>query len=261
MTLVAFVSGRSPGLTTAVHALALTWPSARRALVAELDPDGGTLAVRHQLPPEPGLTTLAAAGRRGLVPDIVLQHCRVLADGTPVLLGPTAPERAMQTFSLLGPRLATALDAIAGVDVLADCGRVDTQSPALEVIRAARYVVAVVTPTIEGVAHVHTRLSSLGLPPGRVAAVTVGQRPYRPDDVGAALGVPVIGVLADDRKGADALAEGRPAINGQLLRSATVLGRQLAARLVPLVETNNGHHPPPLPGPVGTPGLTNGSDR
>jgi hypothetical protein len=259
MTLVAFVSGRSPGLTTAVHALALTWPSARRALVAELDPDGGTLGVRHQLPPEPGLTTLTAAGRRNLLPDIVLQHCRLLADGTPVLLGPMAPERAVQTVSLLGPRLATALDAIAGVDVLADCGRAHSKSPALDVIRAARYVIAVVTPTIEGVAHVETRLSSLGLPPGRVAAVTVGQHPYRAQDVAAALGVPVIGVLADDRKGADGLAEGRPALNGQLLRSATVLGRQLSARLVPLVENNNGHHPAPLPGPIETSGPTNGT--
>ena len=36
MTLVAFVSGRSPGLTTTVHALSLTWPRLRKAIIAEL---------------------------------------------------------------------------------------------------------------------------------------------------------------------------------------------------------------------------------
>jgi hypothetical protein len=79
MSLVAFVAGRSPGLTTAVHALASAWPrepSERRVIVAELDPSGGTLAARYDLKPEPGLTNLAAAGRRGLNPDTVLRHCR-----------------------------------------------------------------------------------------------------------------------------------------------------------------------------------------
>jgi hypothetical protein len=235
MTLVAFVSGRSPGLTTTVHALSLTWPSSGWALVAELDPDGGVLGVRHQIPAEPGLTTLAAAGRRGLASDMVLQHCRQLADGTPVLLGPPAPDRASPALSVLGPRLASVLDSIAGVDVLADCGRVGSRSPALEIVQAARYVVVVATPTIEGVAHVRARLPGLGLPPGRVGVVTIGQRPYRPDEVASALDLPVIGALAEDRKGADGLAAGRPMFNGQLLRSASVLGRQLLARLVPLV--------------------------
>jgi hypothetical protein len=213
------------------------WPSGGRALVAELDPDGGVLGLRDQIPADPGLTTLAAAGRRGLTPDVVLQHCRRLADGTPLLLGAATPEGAVHAISILGARLAAACDSIAAVDVLADCGRIWSKSPALEVVHAARYVVVVVTPTIEGVAHVQARLQGLGLPPGRAAAVTIGQRPYRPDDVGRALDLPVIGALADDRKGADALAAGRPMLNGPLLRSASVLARQLVARLVPLVST------------------------
>jgi hypothetical protein len=159
-----------------------------------------------------------------------------LPDGTPVLLGPPSPDGAVPALSVPGSRLASALDTVAGVDVLADCGRIRTSSPALEVVQAARYVVVVVTPTVEGVAQVQSRLSGLGLPPGRVAAVTVGQRPYRPDEVGSALDLPIIGALAEDRKGADGLAAGRPIVNGQLLRSASVLGRQLVARLVPLVS-------------------------
>ena len=40
---------------------------------------------------------------------------------------------------------------MAGVDVPADCGRIHARSPSV-VVRATRYVVVVVTPTIEGVA-------------------------------------------------------------------------------------------------------------
>ena len=55
-----------PGLTTAVHAMALTWPRPRRSLIAELDPDGAAFAARHAMSSDPGLVSFAAAGRRGL---------------------------------------------------------------------------------------------------------------------------------------------------------------------------------------------------
>ncbi len=234
MTLVAFVSGRSPGLTTSLHVLALTWPAPHAALVAELDPEGGSLALRHEIPPEPGLTTIAAAGRRGLAPDVVVQHCRRLNDGTPVLLGPTAPDRAASALSVLGARLAYALDAAPAVDVLADCGRISNRSPALDVIFAARYVVLVVSPTVEDVAHAQARLKSIDLAPGRLAAITIGQHPYSVGEVGHVLGVPVIGSLAHDRKAAAELAAGRPPRRSDLWRSAAAVGSQLMAHLVPL---------------------------
>jgi hypothetical protein len=235
MSLVAFVSGRSPGLTTAVHALSQAWPRIRRAIVAELDPDGGCLGVRQELSPEPGLTTLAAAGRRGLAPHAVLGHCQQLRDGTVALLGPVAPDRAASALSVLGPRLAVALDALPGVDVLADCGRIDRHSPALELARSARYVVLVVAPTLEGVAHSQGRLKSLELPPGRLAVLTIGSRPYRPDEVGAALDLPVLGSLANDRRGADELTAGRVGRRSELSRSATAVAERLASYLAPVV--------------------------
>jgi hypothetical protein len=244
MTLVAFVSGRSPGLTTSVHALSRAWPRIRRAVVAELDPDGGCLGVRQELSPEPGLTTLAAAGRRGLAPDAVLGHCQQLRDGTVALLAPVAPERAASALSVLSTRLAVALDALAGVDVLADCGRIDTRSPALELTRSARYVVLVTVPTLEGVAHSQGRLKSLELAPGRVAVLTIGSRPYRPDEVGAALDLPVLGSLANDRRGADELAAGRVGRRSELLRSATAVAERLASHLAPVVPEDA----PPAPG-------------
>jgi hypothetical protein len=235
VTLVAFVSGRSPGLTTSVHALAATWPTPGGALVAELDPEGGVLGVRHEIPAEPGLTSLAAAGRRGLAPGAVAGHCQRLGDNTPVLLGPLAPDRAASALSVLGPRLAVALDAMVGVDVLADCGRIHPHSPTLDVIRCARYVVMVVTPTLEGVAQAQARLSSVELPPGRLAVMTIGHRPYGASEVAGALEAAVLGSLADDRRAAFELNAGRPPRRSDLWQSATALGAELVSRLVPLV--------------------------
>jgi hypothetical protein len=240
VTLVAFVSARSPGLTTALHALAATWPLPGGALIAELDPDGGSLALRHEIPAEPGLTTLAAAGRRGLAPGVVAHHCQRLFDGTPVLLGPCAPDRAASALSVLGPRLAFALDAVPGVDVLADCGRISNRSAALDVVLAARYVVLVVAPTVEGVAQAQARLATIELPPDRLAVVTVGVRPYGPREVGTALGVPTIGSLANDQRAASELMAGRPPRRSELWRSATALSTHLAARLLPLEQSFSG---------------------
>jgi hypothetical protein len=249
MSLVAFVSGRSPGLTTAVHALAAAWPATRRAIVAELDPAGGSLAARHELAPEPGLTNLAAAGRRGLNPDTVLRHCRRLPSGVIALVAPINPDRMASALAVLGSELGDALDSIPGTDVLADCGRVDRRSPALDLVRAAPYAVLVVTPSLEGVAHAQARLATLSFPPGGLAVLTIGQHPYHPDEVGAALGLPVLGALARDPAGAAQLnGTGRGTRRAaerrrELHRSAKGIAQTLAGVLAALA-------------PAGPPGAT-----
>jgi len=140
-------------------------------LIAELDPSGGAFSARHGVASDPGLVSLAAAGRRGLDPAEVLGHCRRLADASPVLLGPTSPDRAASALATLGHRLGSALDALPGFDVLGDCGRLDSRSPVLEIVSSASYVLLVVEPTIEGVAHLAARLETLPLPAGRVALI------------------------------------------------------------------------------------------
>ncbi len=231
MTLIGFGSGRSPGLTTTVHALALAWPQDRRALIAELDPDGGSLAARHAIPPDPGLVSLAAAGRRGLSPQQVLRHCQQLADRTPVLVGPTSPDRAGSALATLGGQLDGALGALSQFDVLADCGRLDGRSPTLRLLGACRCVLLVVEPTVEGVAHLASRLPGLRLPAGRHALICIGDRPYRAAEVARALDLPLLGVMAWDPKGAAALAEGHPERRGPLLRSAAALAASLLDQL------------------------------
>jgi hypothetical protein len=203
--------------------------------VAEVEPAGGALAVRQDLIPEPGLTTLAAAGRRGLAPEAVVGHCQQLRDGGVALLAPITPEKTASALSVLGPLLGAALDAVPGIDVLADCGRIDSRSPSLEVARSARFLVVVLAPTLEGVAHCQGRIEILRLIPGRAAVLTIGSRPYRPDEVGAALGLPVLGSLANDRQGAQDLSAGRFGRRSELFRSATTIADRLATRLTPVV--------------------------
>ena len=77
MGYIAFASAKgSPGVTTAVAALAATWPVDRELLVAEVDPAGGDLVVRFDLATEPGLVSLAAAGRRELGPETLRRRTR-----------------------------------------------------------------------------------------------------------------------------------------------------------------------------------------
>jgi hypothetical protein len=219
-------------------------------LLAELDPEGGTLALRHELAAEPGLTTLAAAGRRGLAPDAVVEHCQRLSDDTAVLLGPVAPDRAASALSVLGPRLAVALDAMAGVDVLADCGRINHHAATLDVLHAARYVVVVLTPTLEGVAQVQARLPLMELPPGRLAVMTIGRRPYDAAEVGDVLRLAVLGSIAEDRRAATELNAGRSPRRSELWQSALAVGADLAARLVPIAPMMAASHQPAPPMPV-----------
>jgi hypothetical protein len=155
------------------------------------------------------------------------------------LLAPIAPGLAGSALSVLGSRLAATLDTIPDTDVLADCGRVDSASPALALIQSARYVVLVVTPTIEGVAHAQARLVGLdlGAAPApmasRLAVVTIGTRPYGPDEVAGVLGVPSLGVLADDQRGARELTGGQAGARrrSELMRSAAAVAEKLASHL------------------------------
>ena len=70
MALIVVASDKgSPGVTTTAITLAAVWP--RRALLAELDPSGGDVALRLRGPrgaplsPEVGLISLAVGVRRG----------------------------------------------------------------------------------------------------------------------------------------------------------------------------------------------------
>ena len=228
----------SPGVTTAVLALTGVWP--RPVLVAECDPNGGDLAARFDLAPNPGLVSLASAARHELGPEQLRAHVQRLPGGIPVLLGVQLPEQALA----LGPlwsRLATELGRLEA-DVLVDGGRLVGDSPVLELVTGADLLVLLARPTVEGVAHLAGRIARLEERRVRPAVVLVGERPYAPRAVeetlrAEGLRAQVLGVLADDPRPAASLSGGsaRPSLLARslLVRSAREVALRIEARAEP----------------------------
>ncbi len=269
MALVAFASNRSPGLTTAILALAAAWPAPRRAIVAELDPDGGTIAGRQVLPHDPGLISLAAAGSHGLSADLVGAAVQQLTNGTLALLAPPGPDRVTASLDALGAAaLGRTLGGLPGLDVLADCGRVDRRSPALGCLQEADAAIFVVRSSIEDVVGLQHRLQTLDLETATSGIVVVGRHPYPPADIAEAFTIPVIGVIDHDPRGAEALGVGGRPDRSRLLRSAETLAPEILrvlpgpAPLDPRPAEHDGRRrapsalPPtrPAPSPVPSPG-------
>jgi hypothetical protein len=154
----------SPGVTTTALSLAAIWP--RRCVLAELDPFGGDIAYRLRGPrgvplsPETGLITLAVGARRSGAADQLFEHVQRLDGGLEVLLGLSSGDQAGGMTGLWGP-LANVLDRTPGVDVVADCGRLYSNAPTLDVLQYASAVLLVTRPTIDAVAHTRARLAQL----------------------------------------------------------------------------------------------------
>src|ERR687892_746095 len=177
MAYVAFASAKaSPGVTTAIAALAATWPAERDLVVAELDPSGGDLVVRFDLATEPGLVSLAAAGRRQLDRSTFVDHTQPLPfvaragaasseDGADagtrrVLVGPVAADQAGAALAALRGGLPGVLSSLPA-DVLVDCGRLDPGSAAHDVASEADLLVVVARPVVGEVHHLASRVSML----------------------------------------------------------------------------------------------------
>lgn len=234
MAVVAFAKAKSWGLSTALLAVAGWWPPERRLVVAELDPAGGDLAPRYGLSVEPGLVSLAAAARRELSEEMVWHHVQRLPGDLAALVGPTSAEQAHAALRAVSGRLVSVMSE-SGADVLADCGRLGPGSPAEEVMHQAGLAVVVARPSAEEIAHLCSRVTALRPACRRLGVVLVGERPYGPEEVAAAVEAEVIGVLADDPKGAALLAGHNEAPwafrRSALMRSAREVAAGIQARL------------------------------
>jgi hypothetical protein len=242
MGFLAFASAKaSPGVTTSIAALAASWPADRSLLVVELDPAGGDLAVRYDLSPEPGLVTLAAAGRRELDPETLLAHSQLLPGGAAghaprrLLAAPVSLDQASAALLALRGRLSGVLSAVAS-DVLVDCGRLDHASPSQRVATEADLLVMVARPVVAEVHHLSTRLDTLS--PRNLSLLLVGDRPYSVEEVGEAVGAAPLGTLPHDPRAAAALTAGDPRAlrvvrRSGLLRSAHAIAERLASWLGP----------------------------
>lgn len=243
----------SPGVTTASMVLAAVWP--RQVVMVELDPAGGDVAILAKLESgapvaaSPGLVGLAAASRiRSNDPALVEEHTQTLRGGVRTVPGLTVAEQTAGMTALWPP--LTQAFRTASVDVIADLGRINTNSPVMGVATAAEVLVVVVTPTLAGVLHARERISRLsealtdasGRRPLVVPLVVTRERVASADvrEVnrvlhGTQAGVQPACYLADDPTGVSRLLTGEP-VSGRLrrtslIRSARVVADQIATTI------------------------------
>ncbi|PRY29203.1 chromosome partitioning protein [Umezawaea tangerina] len=204
----------SPGVTTFAVALTARWPAPARPLLVEADPSGGDLALRFGLSTTPNLVSLAAAARRGGDPEVIWLHTQQLPDGLAVITAPPDANQACAALSALasdndgGVGILRAAAYQPGVVVIADCGRVDPDSPALPIVCASDALVLLTRAHADDLAHLPRRMPAIGAWSAYPVLLLVGDG-YAAADVTRELGVPPLGRVPDDPYGAAVLA-GRP---------------------------------------------------
>jgi len=249
MSVIAFVgSPGGPGVTTTALAALLTWPlqPGRRVLLAECDPDGGSIVAGYlegRVPGPHSLANLQVADRlgrleAGLWEQLINMSVPETASDRLLLPGLKNPAQAaglQQTW----PRLATLFGSwhrSAGCDVLVDLGRSGAVGAAEALVRSADVVAVVVRGTLRAAAAARPRIEALR----EVVAARAGQGmglvlitegPYAERDVSSYLELPVLARLPYDADAARVLTHGgdggRSFSRSALLRQASAMGGQL----------------------------------
>lgn len=276
MALIALAADKgSPGVTTSAVALAAVWP--RRALYAECDAHGGDLVYRMPadhggtLDPNRGLVSLAVDARRGFDATLLPQHTQRLSGGLEIMVGLGNADQMHGMTGLWGP-LGRAFERFSdlpyGADVIADCGRIGPDSPTIDLLAQSSLVLLVARTEAEYIAHVRDRANSLSArlhaaqgtsvsiarpPIGVVLIAPPGKARQIAKQVGDLLaatthGAEVLGVIAYDEAGADALAgRARGRVDKALLtRSARELAGSVAHRYGLIRPSNGQVHEAPI---------------
>lgn len=218
----------APGASTLAVASAYTAPVAERVVLVDADPDGGALSATLGIGSAPGLVSLAASARHGLVADELARHVQACSPRFDVLAAPVAPQRCV---AALGRLAGCWSELVSSAPTVADLGRWRLNSPALALVDAATSVVLVVDPTVAGVAHARSALEDLQSRCPRVMVVARGGGRYPAAEVAAALGVERVWELRTDRVAAahlGAVASGRWPRRSVLARDAGELHRAAA---------------------------------
>ena len=235
MTAIAVGSVRSGGATTLAMTLAGVLDD---AVLVEADADGGVLALRYGLSREPGLVSLAAS--RQPPGDVILDHAQRLPGGMAVVVGPESPERANQLLRSASQRIAGLLAGASSIDLVFDLGRLSPSSPGTVLAAGAQVALVVARPRAEELVAAAERVAALGEGAG---LVLIGSGPYSAAEVTNQLGCRVVGTIADDPRGARALAEGgsaRTLARSGLVRSVRTLAASLLHGSDPTAEASAG---------------------
>lgn len=199
----------APGVTTWSVALAARWPHPMRPVLVECDPSGGSIAARFRLASNPGLASLTAAARRDANPHLLWSHVQHLPGGLPVVCAPAGAQFARAALAtLLSSRPTSPLRAAATMPntvVIADCGRLDPNSPATAVAREADRVLLLTRPRVDDLGHLAAGLTMVDLWSLRPHLVLVGPG-YSATEVSRELGIPVTAHIPHDPTGAHALS-------------------------------------------------------
>ena len=259
MTLIAVASAKSRGVTTAAELLSLLRPTGRRCLLVDADPAGGDWLLRPGVAPEPGLVSLAMAGRRRFDAWEALRHGQLVGN-LEVIVGPAAGHQSSAALQMVGERLAVHLRALTdasesglevAIDSVIDCGRLSPGSPALATAVQADLVVLVSGPTAAALVHLASLVELVRGAGGSPAILLFGGRGprYEEADVAAGIGAEVLGTMGDD-PGAAARLFDAPGVLDRVGRSRLVKSMTpVAARAWALAEANEAA-PPSAPGPA-----------
>lgn len=249
MTIIAVASAKgSPGASTFTELLVGLWPAAAHPVLVDCDPAGGEWLLRPGVAAEPGLVTLAMAGRRELASGAALSHVQLVGTtpGLDILVAPAAARQSASALEILGDRLGTHLRSLDDVDVIIDCGRLAQRSPALATVSAADLVVLVSRPTVSEMVHLAPWVEQLVGEGRQVGVVLVGgqwrhsQVIYQPAEVAEALGVPVFGSIDHDPAALGRLWS-QPGSLAGLGRSRLVRSAQLTVSAVSAALADHAH--------------------
>ncbi|MFE3317540.1 BTAD domain-containing putative transcriptional regulator [Nocardia sp. NPDC059195] len=208
MTVLIALTGLSSrtGVTTTAVALADAWPGAEPAIVVEADPAGGQLAQLADADPERGLVSLAAAATHSpgaAVAAQVWEHVQRLPSGVAFLAAPDKPAAMAATLTVPVTAPTATSAGLAELVVIADCGVADPSSPAAPITAGADVLIVVVHSDLTDPVDTGRRIREVTAGSRRRAVLIVGSE--HTDEFTTALGVPVLGRLPLDRRGAEAL--------------------------------------------------------
>jgi hypothetical protein len=261
MALLAMVSaGGAPGATTTALALSLAWPE--QVLMAECDPDGGSVLTglfAGHFSADRGLLKLALriSEDPGAAEAALQQQLLSLdeAGARPVLPGPADPFQAAAITPVAWEQIAALLAGHAE-DVIADVGQVRAAGYPFPILAAAGLITIVMRPTLRQVHAARSRLAAIRQSLGDhtpVALCVIGQGPHSVTEISAALGgsLAVTVQLPFDSRAASRLSDGatarrpRDIRNSDLLLQARGAARKLHAGLHSVTETP-GASPPQM---------------
>ena len=185
------------------------------------------------------MLTLAASSRHGVNRDELANHAQEIPGGLTVVVAPDRPAQVAAALHTASSSLGTWMQGLPDVDVIADVGRLTAHSPAAGLTAAADMVMLVARPNAEQIQPAAERLKAIRLVNETAGWCLIGTKPHTPEEITKVHGVPVFGIIADDRKGARALEQGgSPARvrRSALVRSAASLARSLDGWLHPRLD-------------------------